>query len=251
MRASCMNIRFDGKVVVVTGGGHGFGREISRRFAGLGAKVHTCDRSAGNLAETAHETSIATKILDVTDRAAVLAWIEEIGTVDVLVNNAGGVAGQVGRAPETVPEPDWHAIFAVNLDAAFWFAQAVIPGMKARGQGSIVNISSGAGITISKTGIQAYAAAKAGQIGLTRQLGHDLGPFGITVNSVAPGFVLSNPSTHKQWEAYGPEGQKALVDGIALKRLGTPSDISDAVLFLASDHAGWISGQVLSVDGGK
>lgn len=246
-----MNIRFDGKVIVVTGGGHGFGREMARGFDALGARVHTCDRSAGNLAETAQGTRIATKVLDVTDRAGVFGWIDSIGDVDVLVNNAGGVVGQVGRPPEDVPEPDWHAIFAVNLDAAFWFCQAVIPRMKARGTGRIINISSGAGITISKTGIQAYAAAKAGQLGLTRQLCHDLGPFGITVNAIAPGFVLSNPTTRRQWESYGPEGQKALVDGIALKRLGAPSDIAGAAIFLASDHAGWISGQVLSVDGGK
>ncbi len=246
-----MNIRFDGKTVVVTGGGHGFGREMARRFAALGAAVHTCDRSAANLAETARGTTIATRVLDVTDRAAAVAWIGAIGDVDVLVNNAGGVAGQVGRPPETVPEADWHAIFAVNLDAAFWFAQAVIPRMKARRQGRIITISSGAGLTISKTGIQAYASAKAGQIGLTRQLCHDLGPFGITVNAIAPGLVRSNPSTEKQWEAYGPEGQKALLEGIALKRLGAPADIADAAIFLASDHAGWISGQVLSVDGGK
>lgn len=246
-----MNITFEAKTVIVTGGGHGFGRAMARAFAERGARVHTCDRSAGNLAETAAGTTIATHVMDVTDRAAVFAWVEKIGTVDVLVNNAGGVVGQVGRAPETVPEPDWHAIFAVNLHAAFWFSQAVIPGMKARRAGRIVNISSGAGLTISKTGIQAYAAAKAGQIGLTRQLCHDLGPFGITVNSVAPGFVLSNPSTEKQWAAYGTEGQKALMDGIALGRLGSPLDIAHAVLFLASDYAGWISGQVISVDGGK
>jgi 3-oxoacyl-[acyl-carrier protein] reductase len=246
-----MNIRFDGRVVVVTGGGHGFGREIARRFAALGAVVHTCDRSAENLAETAAGTAIRTQVLDVTDRAGVRAWLAAVGDVDVLVNNAGGVAGQVGRAPEEVSEADWHAIFAVNLDAAFWCAQAVIPRMKARRSGRIVTISSGAGLTISKTGIQAYAAAKAGQISLTRQLCHDLGPFGITVNAVAPGFVRSNPSTEKQWDAYGPEGQRALVEGIALRRLGSPSDIAGAVLFLASDFAGWISGQTLSVDGGK
>ncbi len=246
-----MKIGFEGKTVIVTGGGHGFGRCMAREFAARGASVHTCDLSAENLAETAAGTNIATKVLDVTDRAAVFAWVESIGSIDVLVNNAGGVVGQVGKAPEAVTEPDWHAIFAVNLDAAFWFAQAVIPGMKARKAGRIVNISSGAGLTISKTGIQAYASAKAGQIGLTRQLCHDLGPFGITVNSVAPGFVLSNPSTGRQWDSYGAEGQKALVDGIALKRLGDPLDIAHAVMFLASEQAAWISGQVISVDGGK
>jgi 3-oxoacyl-[acyl-carrier protein] reductase len=123
--------------------------------------------------------------------------------------------------------------------------------MKRAGGGRIVNISSGAGLGVSLTGIQAYAAAKAGQMGLTRQLAHELGPFGITVNSVAPGFIRSNPTTERHWEAYGEEGQRRLIETIALKRLGSPKDIAWAVLFLASEFAGWITGHVLSVDGGK
>ena len=123
--------------------------------------------------------------------------------------------------------------------------------MKSAGCGRIVNISSGAGLGVSLTGIQAYASAKAAQIGLTRQLAHELGPHGITVNNVAPGFVLSNPNTERQWESYGAEGQKALIDGIALRRLGTPADIANAVLFFASEYAGWITGQTLQVDGGR
>ena len=99
--------------------------------------------------------------------------------------------------------------------------------------------------------VQAYAAAKAGQINLTRQLCHELGEFGITVNNIAPGFVRSNPTTEKQWASYGEAGQKALVERIAMKRLGAPEDIAHGVLFFASDYAGWISGQVLAVDGGK
>ena len=122
--------------------------------------------------------------------------------------------------------------------------------MKAAGAGRIVNISSRAGLSVSLTGIQAYAAAKAALIGLTRQLAHEFGPSNITVNSVAPGFIRSNPTTEKQWENYGPEGQRRLVEGIALRRLGGPEDIAHAVLFFASDYAGWITGQVLSVDGG-
>jgi 3-oxoacyl-[acyl-carrier protein] reductase len=123
--------------------------------------------------------------------------------------------------------------------------------MKKGGSGRIVNISSGAGLGVSLTGIQAYAASKHALVGLTRQLGHELGQFGITVNSVAPGFVRSNPASERQWESYGPDGQKALLERIALRRLGTPGDIANAVLFLASEHAAWITGQVLQVDGGK
>jgi 3-oxoacyl-[acyl-carrier protein] reductase len=144
-----------------------------------------------------------------------------------------------------------QAIFDVNVTAAFLCSQAVSPGMKAARAGRIVNISSGAGLGVSLTGIQAYASAKAAQIGLTRQLAHELGPWGFTVNNVAPGFVRSNPATERQWEAYGEARQRGLVESIALKRLGTPEDIAYGVLFFASDNARWITGQVLSIDGGK
>jgi len=123
--------------------------------------------------------------------------------------------------------------------------------MKAARQGRIVNISSRAGLDVSLTGIQAYAAAKAGLIGLTRQLAHELGPWGITVNCIAPGFVRSNPTTERQWESYGEEGQRRLVEGIALRRLGLPADIVNGVLFFASEHAGWTTGQTLAIDGGR
>ncbi len=123
--------------------------------------------------------------------------------------------------------------------------------MKRAGWGRIVNISSGAGLGVSLTGIQAYASAKAAQIGLTRQLAHELGPFGITVNNIAPGFARSNPSSEAQWQAYGPERQAQLLQGIAMRRLGTPDDIAHGVLFFASDYASWITGQVLSIDGGR
>ena len=163
----------------------------------------------------------------------------------------GGVLGQVGRPLEEVTSEEWEAIVAVNQTGAFWTAQAVAPAMKAAGRGRVVNISSGAGLGVSLTGIQAYASAKAGQIGLTRQLAHELGPFGITVNNIAPGFIRSNPNTERQWESYGEEGQQELLSRIAMRRLGAPADIAHAVLFLASEQAGWITGTVLPVDGGR
>jgi 3-oxoacyl-[acyl-carrier protein] reductase len=122
--------------------------------------------------------------------------------------------------------------------------------MKERGWGRIVNISSGAGRSVSLTGIQAYASAKAGQIGFTRQMAHELGRYGITVNCIAPGFVLSNPTTQKQWESYGEEGQARLVNGIAVRRLGAPEDIANGVRFFVSDDSSWITGQTISIDGG-
>lgn len=114
----------------------------------------------------------------------------------------------------------------------------------------IVNITSGAGLGVSLSGIQAHSA-KAGQIGLTRQLAHELGFWNIRVNPVAPGFVLSNPTTQKQWESYGPKGQHRLIQNIAVRRLGQVSDIVNGVLYFASDYARWLTGPVVSIDGGK
>jgi 3-oxoacyl-[acyl-carrier protein] reductase len=255
-----MNLDFTGKTVIVTGAAHGFGRAISVAFAERGARVWACDV----LDDEVHETealcreargSCRATVADVRDRAAVAACVDAAaaasGGVDILVNNAGGVLGQVGRPLEQIAPEEWQAIFDVNVTAAFYFSQAVAPGMKAARSGRIINISSGAGLGVSLTGIQAYASAKAAQIGLTRQLAHELGPWGVTVNSIAPGFVRSNPTTERQWESYGAEGQRALIERIALKRLGTPADIAHGVLFFASEYAGWISGQILSIDGGK
>jgi 3-oxoacyl-[acyl-carrier protein] reductase len=248
-----MNLDFTGRIAIVTGAAHGFGRAISQAFAARGARVWACDVIEDELAETRRLCGEActTRVVDVRDKNAVERFVAEAGEVQILVNNAGGVLGQVGRPLEQVTQAEWQAIYDVNVTAAFYCAQAVAPGMKAARFGRIINISSGAGLGVSLTGIQAYASAKAAQIGLTRQLAHELGPWGITVNNVAPGFVRSNPTTEKQWESYGAEGQRALVAGIALKRVGTPEDIAAAVLFFASDQAGWITGQVLGVDGGK
>lgn len=255
-----MNIEFDGKTVIVTGAAHGFGRAIALAFAQRGAHVWACDILGDELAETQRLCAEAGGVchaatVDVTDRDAVFAFTEEAcrtdGRVDILVNDAGGVLGQVGRPLEEVTEEEWNSIFAVNVNGAFFFSQAVAPGMKEARWGRIINISSGAGLGVSLTGIQAYASAKAAQIGLTRQLAHELGPWNITVNNIAPGFVRSNPTTERQWQSYGEEGQRALVERIALRRLGAPEDIAHGVLFFASDYAGWITGQVISIDGGK
>ena len=255
-----MMIEVRSKTAIVTGAAHGFGRAISVALASRGAHVWACDVLATELADTqarcrAAGGTCSVRAVDVRDKDAVDALVldacTQTGRVDILVNNAGGVLGQVGRPLEAVTPAEWQHIFDVNVTGAFYCAQAVAPGMKAAKAGRIINISSGAGLGISLTGIQAYASAKAAQIGLTRQLAHELGPWGITVNNIAPGFVRSNPTTERQWESYGAEGQQAFVERIALKRLGTPDDIANGVLFFASDMANWITGQVLSIDGGK
>jgi 3-oxoacyl-[acyl-carrier protein] reductase len=223
-----------GRVAIVTGTAHGIGSGIAAALADAGATVHGVDLDT----------------VDVTDAKQVEAFVDSVGRVDILVNNAGGVVGQVGRPLEDVSEEDWRAVVDANLTSTFLCTRAVAPGMKEAGYGRIVNISSGAGRSVSLTGIQAYASAKAGQIGFTRQTAHELGPHGITVNSIAPGFVLSNPTSIAQYESYGEEGQRRLVDGIATRRLGTAEDIAYGVLFFVAAEASWVTGQVISIDGG-
>jgi 3-oxoacyl-[acyl-carrier protein] reductase len=235
----------EGRVAVVTGVAQGIGAAIATALAADGATVHGVDRQAGvNRLGLAHEA------VDITDSASVNAYIAGLGPVDVLVNCAGGVVGQVHHPIEVITDEAWAAVVNANLTGTFNCTRAVTPGMKERGWGRIVNISSGAGRSVSLTGIQAYASAKAGQIGFTRQMAHELGRFGITVNCIAPGFVLSNPTSIAQFESYGPEGQAKLVEGIATRKLGQPEDIAHGVSFFCSEASSWISGQTLSIDGG-
>jgi 3-oxoacyl-[acyl-carrier protein] reductase len=230
-----MNGGLAGRIAVVTGTAHGIGAAIAEALSGDGASVFGIDKQD----------------VDVTDPAAVEDFFAEAGNVDILVNCAGGVCGQVGHPIERVSPADWFAVLNANLTSAFLCTRAVAAGMKERRWGRIVNISSAAGLTVSKTGIQAYTSAKAGQIGFTRQMAKELGPFGITVNCIAPGFIRSNPTTERQWESYGEEGQRHLIDGIATRRLGDPADIANGVQFFVSERSAWVTGQTIAIDGGS
>jgi 3-oxoacyl-[acyl-carrier protein] reductase len=223
-----------GKTAVVTGTAHGIGSAIAEALRGEGADAHGVDKDRA----------------DLTKPSEVRAFFDSVGGADILVNTAGGVVGQVGRPIEEVSDEDWDAVVQANLYSAFLCTRAVVPSMKKRGWGRIVNISSGAGRGVSLTGIQAYTSAKAGQIGFTRQMAHELGPFGITVNCIAPGFILSNPTTEKQWASYGDQGQRELLAGIALQRLGKPEDIANGAAFFAAERSSWVTGQTIAIDGG-
>jgi 3-oxoacyl-[acyl-carrier protein] reductase len=224
-----------GKTAVVTGAAHGIGAGIAAALREGGAEVHGVDKDT----------------VDLTDSSAVRDFFTGLPPVHILVNNAGGVTGQIGQPLENVTDAQWAAVVDANLTTAFYCTRAVVPAMKERRWGRIVNISSAAALTVSKTGIQAYASAKAAQIGFTRQMAHELGQYGITVNCIAPGFILSNPTTQKQWESYGAEGQADLVRGIATRRLGDPADIANGVRFFAAEASAWVTGQTIAIDGGS
>jgi 3-oxoacyl-[acyl-carrier protein] reductase len=224
----------DGQVAVVTGTAQGIGRGIADLLESEGAVVHRVDKDT----------------VDLTDSAAVDAFFAALGELHILVNDAGGVVGQTHTPIDELSDAAWDAVVNANLRTAFNCTRAAARLMKPARYGRIVNISSGAGRSVSLTGIQAYTSAKAGQIGFTRQMAHELGPHGITVNCIAPGFVLSNPSTQAQWDSYGEEGQRALVERIATRRTGQPYDIARGVLFFVTPDAGWVSGQTISIDGG-
>jgi 3-oxoacyl-[acyl-carrier protein] reductase len=250
-----MHIRFDHRVALVTGASQGIGQAIALGLKAAGAQVHVADLDAEGLNSFAAAHAMTAHAFDVADRSACHGAVKSVtaheGRLDILVNAAGGVRGQTGRPIADVEEADWRVVFQANVDGAFWLAQAASVPMQAAQFGRIINIASGAGLRPSLTGIQAYTAAKHALVGLTKQLSQDLGQYGITCNAVAPGFVLSNPSTQRQWEAYGEDGQARLIQGIHTRRLGTADDIATSALFLASEQASWVTGQILSVDGGR
>jgi 3-oxoacyl-[acyl-carrier protein] reductase len=243
-------IRLNGKNALVTGAGRGIGREIALTLAKAGANVAVCDVDAATAQATAAEvqalgrTAISIRC-DVAKAADVAGTISSFNAafpaLDVLVNNAGITRdGLVVR----MKEEDWDLVLSVNLKSAFLFCkEAARPMMKAR-SGKIVNVASVVGI-IGNAGQANYSASKAGLIGLTKSLAREFASRNIQVNAVAPGFIQTAMT-----DKLSPEDREKLASQIPMQRLGVPSDVANAVLFLSSNLADYITGQVLPVDGG-
>lgn len=240
--------RFAGAVVIITGAGSGIGRTTAQAFAAEGAAVIVLDTDADSAEATAAELPDASsRVVDVTDaeavRSAVAATEAERGRIDVLINNAA-----VARdTPFTeLTERQWDDEVDVVLKGSFLCSQAVIPGMVDRGGGCIINIGSVNGAQF--LGNEAYSAAKAGLLSLTRSIAVGYGSDGIRCNTVVPGTIRT-PIWEKRL-AEEPDRLEKLSRWYPLGRVGRPEDVANAVLFLASDQAAWITGVALPVDGG-
>lgn len=247
-------MRFAGRVVMVTGAARGIGAAVARAFAAEGARIAALDIDAAGLDALAGAVKAASaEVLglhaDVTRpadvRSAVAAIAGRWGPVEVLVNNAGGF-GTVRNATEEIPDEEWDAILRFNLTSAFLCAKAVLPGMKQRRWGRIVNLSSiggrGAAVVLSSP----YAAGKAGILGFTRHLALEVARFGITVNAIAPGTT----ATERFRALRTPAETEALLQRVPLGRAAEPEEIARCVLFLASDDAAYMTGACLDVNGG-
>src|ERR1700716_1732210 len=244
----------EGKVALVTGSSRGIGAPIARLFAREGARVvlHGRDPAALSSVRSQIERD-GGKVLDVTGDVTSFADIEamrqrieqELGPIDILVANAAGGRAMPGPFEE-ITEKDWHSSVDGSLTATFLTIKSFLPGMKQRGAGSILTISSAAARRPHPQSPVPYAAAKAGIEMLTQHLAAQVGPNGIRVNCIAPETIL----TERNIERIPDAQKKALVEAHPIRRLGTPEDVARAALFLVSDDAGWITGVVLDVLGG-
>ncbi len=244
-------MRLGGYVSIVTGAARGIGLAIARRLATEGSTVVVADVNAAGAEEVARllvegGTSALPVVADITsevDRARLItATIQAYGRIDVLVNNAGIM--QRVALMDVTPEV-WNQTMAVNLDAAFFCSQAVLPVMREQGRGRIINIASMAARTGGQASPPHYATSKTGLVGMTRALARVVGIWGITVNAVAPGMIDTEMIADLT-----PEQRKWWLQQIPLARLGTPEDVAAAVAFLASDDASYITGTTLDVNGG-
>lgn len=245
---------FAERIVIVTGSAQGIGEALARAFAGHGARVVLADLNDAKATQVADDLSrsglsaLAIKV-DVTQsqqvNVLVQRTLESYGSIDILVNAAGGFARTLPA--EAISDDEWHHVVNLNLTSCFITCKTVIPHMKAARRGRIVNISSEAGRMPLVATAAHYAAAKAGILGLTRHLARELGPFGITVNAVAPGTTR----TQRVAELHAAEKMARIEELTPLGRIAEVEDQVEPVLFLASDAARYITGATLDVNGGR
>ncbi len=243
-------IDLKGKCALITGSGRGIGKEIAVTLAKAGANIGVSDIDLETAQETAKEiaelgvktVALKANVASEDDvKAMIKDFVAEMGTIDVLVNNAGITKdGLVMR----MKEADWDAVINVNLKSAFLCSKAVARPMLKQGSGRIINIASISGV-IGLAGQANYSASKAGMIGMTKALAKEFAAKSVTVNAVAPGFIRTAMT-----DKLSDEVITGYENAIPLNRMGTPADIANTVLFLSSDLAGYITGQVLGVNGG-
>jgi 3-oxoacyl-[acyl-carrier protein] reductase len=245
-----VKVELGGRVSLVTGASRGIGRAVARALASCGATVVLGAREESRLLSVASEIEAAggqarPVRLDVADRASVDSALEgvlrDLGRIDHLVNNAGITRDNLLLR---MKRQEWDDVLATNLTGAFHCSQAALRPMLKQRSGRIVNVSSIVGVT-GNAGQANYAASKAGLIGFTKSLAREVASRGITVNAVAPGFIETDMTA-----ALGEKAREALLSAVPLGRVGSPEDVAAAVLFLVSEEAGYLTGQVLGVDGG-